>query len=44
MGQKDQPKLKQAKGLSTMFFDFDRMPVSVFIDADKINPNESDAN
>ncbi len=30
-GQKDQPKKKQAIGLSTMFFDFDKMPVFVFI-------------
>jgi len=44
MGQKDQPKLKQAKSLSIMFFDFDRMPIIVFIDTDKINPDESDAN
>ncbi len=41
MGQEDQPKLKQTKGLAAMFLGFDWMTVIVFIDADKINPNES---
>jgi hypothetical protein len=41
MCQEDQPKLKQTKGLAAMFLDFDWMAVIVFIDADKINPNES---
>jgi hypothetical protein len=31
MGQKDQPKLKQAIGLAAMFLDSDWMPVIVLL-------------